>query len=261
MKFNFFNRKSTGKSIEKSSLQNVYLATVQKSGSQWILSIFNDPEITKLTKLKTYPQHHYDGNEFHEIFPENTLIPGLYVSYLSYWLYIKKKEPYKTLYIYRDPRDLIVSWYWSALKSHALSPQIKLIRKRLETMTFKEGILYAIRHHSEKFGQIRSWIELGANDENVLFLRFEDIVKDPLKKFIDIFNFLGISITPDKLQGVLNNYTKEEMRKRDMQKRSSDEISHYRKEKSDFREVFEKEHYQLFYNITGDLVEVLGYDK
>ena len=58
----------------------------------------------------------------------------------------------------------------------------------------------------------------------------------------------------------LKDYTKEEMRKRDMEDRDEDK-SHYRKQSTGWEEEFTDKHKQEFYEITGNLVDILGYER
>ncbi len=53
------------------------------------------------------------------------------------------------------------------------------------------------------------------------------------------------------------------MREKDIQKRRGvvEETSHYRITSSNYKDIFKPHHYQLFYNLTGDLIDVLGYER
>lgn len=245
---------------KSSALDNLYIATVQKSGSQWVKSIFNDKRVKRHTGLIVYPQHHYDVNDFHMSFPEGTLVPGLYIGYQNYDLFIKKPERYRTIYIYRDPRDIVVSWYYSILKTHAPIMGINELRKRLSDMSEADGISYAIRFLSYKFSDIRSWVELSTDDDRVLIVKFEDLVADTKSILADMFSFCGIDFPDDVLVSVVNDYSKDRMRKKDLERRSDKSESHYRVIPSSHRDIFTKAHYKLFSEMTGDLLKTLGYE-
>lgn len=256
--FRFFSKKG--------HLDNIYLATVQKAGSQWIRTIFEDKEVKKYTKMIAYPQHHYDGQQFHTRFPRYTFVPGLYIAYSQYKLFLKKPKNYRTIFIARDPRNVVVSWYRSTLETHQESPQIKLQREQLKNMSMEEGITLGIKILANKFAEIRTWYELAEKeDKHVMFIRFEDITKEPFKYFRAIFDFLKTPIPDKELETILEYYSKENMRKRDLETRkigdASAKVSHYRKISSNYKDVFNEEHYKLFYGITGDLIDKLKYAK
>jgi len=56
---------------------------------------------------------------------------------MSYDLYeeIQKPERYRTIYVQRDPRDVIVSWYWSMLETHVLMGKVGKYRKARDYIT------------------------------------------------------------------------------------------------------------------------------
>lgn len=241
-------------------LDNIYLAGVQKTGSQWLKQIFSDRHIEKLTGMVVYPQHRYDVDEFHTVFPKNAVIPGLYVSYRLYSLFIRKPERYKTIYVIRDPRNIVVSWYYSALKTHPEMAGLSVTRKVLQDMDRASGIAHSIKWLGVKFADMRSWAELGSADDNVMLVRLEDITAAP-EALGNIFSFCGLDVSDELLEIVFNTYSKPSMRNRDLANRLDKSESHYRSRESRYQEEFLPEHYELFYNTTGNLVDILGYDR
>ena len=248
--------KSAFKTESTLGIKNVYHACIQKTGSQWIKCIFNDKDIKSITGLETYPQFRYEWGEFVKKFPKNTFVPGLYVPYQLY-KEIKKPNIYKTFYVIRDPRDVLISWYYSIKYTHSPTGSVPRHRSELKRLDEPKGIEYSIHHLQLKFSFMRTWWE-NSGDENVLIVRFEELTQDPVKEFKKIFDHCGINISSRKLSTVLNKYTKEKMRKRDLRNRQG-ERSHYRRNKKDWREMFEDRHIDLFQNVNGDLVDRLGY--
>lgn len=239
-------------------IENIFHAAIQRTGSQWIKAVFSDQRIIKHTRLLVYPQHRYEWNEFQERFPEFTFVPGLYISYPAFEEIVKPRS-WKAFYVLRDPRDVVVSWYYSMLETHALMGKVPKHRKVLRQLSFEEGISYSIKVLNLKFQFMRTWV-YNSSDPNVLLVRFEDLVTDPFEGFVTIFNFCQIDIPDQVLKTVLEDYTKEEMRRRDLQGRIGSK-SHYRETSADWREIFTDKHKQLFYAITGNLIETLGYSR
>ena len=239
-------------------IDNLYLPTVQKSGSQWVSAIFNDPRIKGYTGLARMTQRNYEYGEHVKKFPKGVFIPGLYVSYQTYKYFIKKPQNHKTIYIYRDPRDIIVSDYYSTLKTHGLNPVVADLRTKLSSMPKTDGLLYLIAFN-DKFSVMRSWVDLGKEDPNILFLKFEEIIASPVKYFLMMLRHCGISINEATLQNILLDYTKDRMREADLSSRSDKSESHYRFTQSSHFNEFEPIHYKSFYEVTGNLLDLLGY--
>ncbi|NGP75940.1 sulfotransferase domain-containing protein [Balneolaceae bacterium YR4-1] len=244
---------------ERNTPTNLYHLTIQKSGSQWVKHILSDKRFRAKSKLKKYPQHRYEWNEFHQIFPKGTFVPGLYMSYDLYEE-IQKPNNYKTICIIRDPRDIVVSWYYSALKTHALIGKVAKYREALTSMDIDTGLHYGIDELSMKFMAMRTWIN-NKDDENMLIIKFEDLTSNPLESFFKISKWCSFDLSKRELKEILDSYTKEKMRKKDLKKRKVKSESHYRTKSSNHTMYFKEEHFKHFYNVTGNLIDVLGYER
>jgi hypothetical protein len=242
-----------------SGSQNVYFATLQRSGSQWVKAIFDDPRIRRHTGLVTYPQHDYDDGDFHRRFPLFTFVPGLYVPYELYEL-IEKPSRFRTFYLIRDTRNVVVSWYWSTLKTHPLVPVLARHRRQLQALSRQDGISYSIRALARKLHYARTWI-YNADDPQLLIVRFEDLVQDPVSGFTRIFEHCGLAVPQAMLQLVLDDYSKDKMRQRDLAQRADKSESHYRFVSSDYQSDFTAAHDALFHDVAGDLLQLLGYSQ
>ena len=245
--------------VYSGKLDNIYLATVQKSGSQWVNSVFSDMDMQRITKLKVYPQHNYEFDEFENRFPRGTVVPGLYLDHPTFDVFIDKPRNYKVVYVVRDPRDIVVSWYHSMYSTHGERKGVDIVRKKLRTMSKEEGIAYCIQYLAPKFSALRSWVELAQGDKKVLFIKFEDLIKSPVSKFAEILEFCDIEYKEENLIAILNRYTKNKLREKDLQGRDGNE-SHYRKSSSSYLVEFSEAHLKAFYGVTGNLVELLEYD-
>lgn len=244
--------------VKKNNVSNIYHATIQKTGSQWIKTIFKDPRIKKVTGLEVYPQHRYEAGEFIRKFPKNTFVPGLYISPILY-NEIEKPDNYRTFYIVRDPRDIVVSWYYSMKETHKLLGNVGMHRTILQELSFDEGLTYCIRYLSLKFCYMRNWYYESQKEEKIKIFKFEDLTGDPLNSWDKIFKHCKINIEKEYLDKILKDYTKNKMRKLDLAIRK-DQKSHYRKESSKWDNAFKNEHIELFQNINGDLTKILGYE-
>ena len=237
-------------------VRNVYHCCIQKTGSQWIKRVFDDYTIRSITGLSTHPQFPYENGYFKKSFPPYTFVPGLYLSYRLYDK-IKKEGEYRTFYVVRDPRDIVVSWYYSTKYTHPPIGDIPNYRKYLNKVGIESGIEFSIRHLHLKISGMHDWWH-HRDDSKLLVVRFEDLASNPVEQFNRIFRHCGYEIDQDQLRSVLSRYTKEKMRKRDLERRNGGR-SHYRKDKKDWRELFTDRHRSLFKSLNGRLVENLGY--
>ena len=241
------------------TMQNIYHATVQKAGSLWVRRVFNDPRVKKITGLSTFPQYRYEWDEFHKSFPVYSFIPGLYISYDLYEE-IEKPEKYKTFFVMRDPRDIVVSWYYSMLKTHILMGKVGKYRNVLQSTNYDDGIIYCIKTLALKFAGMRTWM-YNQDDSKVLIIKFEELTENPVAGFKKIFHHCETDIPDTVLKRVLDDYTKSKLRENDLKKREDQTESHYRREKSTHKTGFTDKHLELFYAINGDLLNVLGYEN
>lgn len=243
---------------DRSRIENIYHASVQKTGSQWIREIFSDPEIVRRTGLRIHPQLRYEMGQFKKTFPRFTFIPGLYIPYPLY-KEIKKPDRYKTIYVIRDPRDIVVSWYYSMKYTHELMGTVSEHRRNLRQLNEAEGVTYCIEHLQWKFSFVRTWW-YNQTDPDVHLVKFEELISNPLAEWVKIFEHCEIEINIGTLQEVLSRYTKDKMRKRDL-KRQAGRLSHYRKGKKGWKDLFTETHVERFKCINGDLVKELGYNE
>lgn len=238
------------------AVHNLCLPSVPKTGNMWLRTVLSDPVIRHHTGLAFYPPH--ENWDLHFRFPKYTFVRGLR-SYMDY-VRIKKSGRYKVCYVVRDPRNIIVSWYHSASKTHRLTnAEVAHNRKILNELDYEAGIRYAIEDWAIRFAYMRTWMYRADADE-VLILKFEELFAEPHKEIKKLMNFMNVDISDDVLHGVLDRYSKDKMRQRDRERRIDNE-SNYGKQSTKWQESLSEENLKFFYDTTGDLVEVLGYER
>jgi len=107
--------------------------------------------------------------------------------------HIKDIENMKGFHVVRDPRDIIVSAYFSHRYSHPTHawPELVEYRKKLEATDTNEGLHLEIDFRAEQFNEMRSWSAL-ADNNSILNLKMEDITSRPYEQILSIFRFLGL---------------------------------------------------------------------
>ena len=243
---------------------NVYYATIQKTGTHWFKAIFEDERIQRYSGLWSYPGHRYEWGEFIKTFPPHHFVPALFMPYGLYEE-ISKPDHYRTFYVVRDPRDIVVSWYFSARDTHRLTGKVALHRPTLRSLSQEDGITYAIEVLSYTFAFMRSWAYAAPRDPAVRIVRFEEMTRAPFEGFRALFDHCQIPVPDATLREVLSDYTKEAMRQRDedrgfLRQRTLSDASHYRPGGSSWQEAFTPAHHDQFAAANGDILSLLGYD-
>jgi len=218
----------------QSACTNIFHTCVPKTGSQWIKKIFSDPIVYSysglsfITSTDSDPRA-LDKRDYTEMFKKNSIISPLYISYNKFQG-IPKPENYKSFFVMRDPRDIVVSWYFSTKISHGKMGSVDANRKILNEKNFKDGLLYMINYVNEfgLFAALDSWLTLGAKDNNVMILKYEDLIsKSSFEHFSKLFNFLDIKMPSEDLMQILERYSFENLAGRN---RGTENLnSHYRK--------------------------------
>jgi hypothetical protein len=141
--------------------------------------------------------------------------------------------------------------------SHVLMGKVGKYRADLEHMSVDAGLHYCIDALALKFAAVRTWYI--NSDELVKIVKFETLRDNPLETFMSILDWCELDVPEEAVVAVLDDYTKDKMRERDLRRRQEGEESHYRLRGSDHRTSFGVEHYRHFERVAGDLVDVMGY--
>ncbi len=105
--------------------------------------------------------------------------------------YTRDLEHCRGVHIVRDPRDIVVSAYFSHLHSHSTDGWKELVahRERLAAMDKDDGLAEEIRFRARSFGHMTSW---DYQQPDVLEIRFEDVSASSYETMLAAFEFLGL---------------------------------------------------------------------
>lgn len=117
---------------------------------------------------------------------------------------------YRGFHVIRDPRDIIVSAYYSHRNSHAVDglPHLREHRARLQASSLADGLKLEIDFSRQEILSIADW---DYNQPNVLEVRMEELTERPYEGFLDIYNFLGLigEVEPTQFIAEFRVYVKE----------------------------------------------------
>jgi hypothetical protein len=198
---------------------------------------------------------------------------------------------FKGFHVVRDPRDVVVSAYFSHLHSHPTHqwPELIAYRERLKACDQNEGLSLEIEFRTEQFQQMLSW---PVAMPNVLELRFEELIAAPFQSFIAIFDHLDLlddrhfdvraravnllhrivarligrsvvqrPVPTERLLGIVweHDFAKKSGGR---QVGQEDVRSHFRKgQAGDWVNHFQPEHRRRFQEIHGPLLRKYGYES
>ena len=119
--------------------------------------------------------------------------------------YIKNLNNFKGFHVVRDPRDIVVSAYFSHLYSHPVTkhwPQLVPHREKLQKVSKDEGLFLEMEFRRVPFEKMYDW---DYSLPNILELKMEDLFKNSQSQFTRIFDFLGILDGSSKEQAIKLN--------------------------------------------------------
>jgi len=195
----------------------VLICTAGKTGTTWVMEIVRqlmfrkDEHMDKLSRILTKAPYHYieDGPpEKYEFLSRLSMKRRVLATHLPPDLVNVKKlkeNGAKMVYVSRNPKDTTVSLFTFLSKmpfSDAARANFPddfdefaeaFMHGKIPLVGLKEGEWYP--HH------IRYWMKY-KDDESFLFIRYEDLKKDPLKEIRKIADFIGCHATNDDVKEV-----------------------------------------------------------
>lgn len=253
----------------------------QKTASQWFITFLNDvlKESCNKYKVKSFIDYRseviFKKTNFsepsyelqHKLYSSTTdfldlkaikgasMYSGFYIG-PSFANHLRNQNT-KTFFVLRDPRDLVVSWYYSSKYSHPPSKDINRVRAKLQNCSFNDGIKYSIDQMNDfgLFCGVKNWIEFGVSncDLNVRILLFDDFVERYQFFCESLITYLELKIDSEKLVEFIEKHSFKKY-SGGRAKGDSDNSSHFRSARpNQWKDEFDAEIIEYFKLKTNDL--------
>ncbi|MDJ0660402.1 MAG: sulfotransferase domain-containing protein [Crocosphaera sp.] len=160
-----------------------------KCGTQWVQGILREVA-QEMGWLYGHAHNEEIFNyDFEEFIKERKFDIFSYTN--AKYQYIKDFNNFKGFHVIRDPRDIVVSAYYSHLYSHPVDnyDHLKKEREILQKMSKDEGLIQEMEFNQRVFEDMERW---NYDQDHVMEIKLEDLSRDPYGSFVDIFRFLGI---------------------------------------------------------------------
>jgi len=247
---------------------NIYHCALQKTGTQWMFDVLSDPIVYRYSgmtvekfKVPRRKSQTHPLRSLKEPFKKDTIVSGVSGTYKNYVKDIPKNDGNDVaFYVVRDPREMVVSWYFSTRENHLVDrgSMMHVHRNKLRSKSKKEGLIYTIElfDWKGKFEVMRSWMDKD-NKENIKVVKFEDITNESFSTFKCLFEFLDIKIPNEELSNLVKSYSFKTLTGR--KKGKEDRSSHMRGGVSkSWKKHFDDDLLKLFNSKAHDIV--VGYN-
>lgn len=210
--------------------RRVFLLTWHKCGSQWIRDLLthhlilhfsgfsNSGTTIKARRRERWPE-----------IAEGNVIGPVYTADYEDWVQHRRPGD-RGIVVLRDPRDMIVSWYFSLAYSHVENNRVRELREDFLRLSPSDRLLARVANFIVSLPSFRSWIKMGwgaSEREGVYVTSYERFVADTEGELKAVVDFLGWEMPPGVLAEAVRELSFEQRSGRE--RGTEDLFSHYRK--------------------------------
>lgn len=181
-----------------------------KSASQWVKAVLSDPRVYRgcglRAKQMTPDEWHASGLTGSGSIQTKKIYTPLYLTYSDIAGQLDA-HPSRAFFVIRDPRDLLVSRYFSRLSAHPLTDRIAQFRAELEAMSKEQGLVHVLSDFGSIIDIGDDWLRSSTGDQRAKIVRYEDLTgADDQEHWAQLLQHLDIDVSDRQLARILNDY-------------------------------------------------------
>lgn len=241
----------------ETSATTAHVVTFHKCGSNWFRRLFRDAADEHQARIHVANPNEASVNTSVERPSDRTLALYRTAGADTVLPHVRPGEP--VVLCVRDPRDVLVSQYWSWKETHKINtPRILHMREELARLTLPEGLRLLVSTGSIPFCEsVRTWLE-AVGDGRATLLKYEDVLADFEASMSSALALAGMPLEAAPLAALQERHSFATITRRPAG--TEDRSRHYRKGVAgDHVNYFDTELSALFDATYGDVVAGLGY--
>jgi hypothetical protein len=228
---------------------DIFIVSFPKSGNTWVRFLLSNIQNIKLTinfkNIDEYIPDIYKVNNFNL---KKIQRPRILKSHEYFHPKYKK-----VIYIVRDPRSLIVSYFFYEKKMKTI-PEDTIFSDYLKIFLENKNRIF-----SNWEDHINSWVGTRSNkEEQFLLIKYEDLLENTEKELLKITNFINMNISEEELKKSIYENSFKKMKEKEEVKEN--EIPFVRKaDPEEWKSYFSKEDLDLLNKHLKKTMQSLGY--
>jgi hypothetical protein len=256
--FSIEKRLLKNRQIEVSDQKSILFFTTYKCASSFAGEIIKELTVDTGYKHVDFDSYFYHlekdtDKEYKKLFLKSIFRKvGFIYGPMRHYQPIPSIEKYKILLILRDPRDVLVSHYYSVKYSHEISTtKIRNKRKKVKSQNIDEFVLDRIEEFSAIYNQYKDNI---LNLRGVVFVRYEDMISNPKNFITKLYNILDIDINNKDIDKIVKD--------RMIMPKEEQKYSHRRSGKSgQYLDKLKPETVRIINSKFENIIDTFGFDK
>ena len=216
-----------------------------KSGSNWIQHIMKEACVAADLSYDRFTRREEFGSDLRQWVEETGTRAVSWVN--AEWPYVASAD-FRAFHVVRDPRDILVSGYFSHLKTHPTEnwPNLISFRKRLQSAVVDKGLRLEMDFMYRVWLRMAGWPLL---HPNILTMRLEDFGDAYAERFRTLFTFIGLfqqGLTEAAFEQIMHDNAVKKIAAGKTTHGKTNMSAHYRKgQHGDWRNYLTDEHIEM----------------